>query len=254
MDYFRFGRGDRSLVIIPGISVQSVMASADLVADAYKSLADDFTIYVVDRRKDPPKGYTVYDMAEDTAEAIRAMGIERTSILGASQGGMIGMVIAIRYPELVEKLVLASTTAYMTGEEYRKIEEWERFAERGDATGLYLSFGEAVYPSEVFEQSRDALTDAAKTVTEEELKNFLIIAEGMRGFDITKDLHLIRCPVLVVGDMQDRVLGAGAVSSIGNYMNEENDFRCYMYDGYGHGLYDTAPDFKDRILGFLLDK
>ena len=25
----------------------------------------------------------------------------------------------------------------------------------------------------------------------------------------------------------------------------------HMYDGYGHAAYDTAPDYKERVLGFL---
>jgi len=27
-----------------------------------------------------------------------------------------------------------------------------------------------------------------------------------------------------------------------------------MYDGYGHASYDTAPDYKDRILRFLIQE
>jgi hypothetical protein len=27
-----------------------------------------------------------------------------------------------------------------------------------------------------------------------------------------------------------------------------------MYDGYGHAAYDTAPDYKERILDFLREK
>ena len=58
-----------------------------------------------------------------------------------------------------------------------------RLAEKGDATELYLAFGEALYPKEVFEQSRQLMTEAAKTVTAEDLKRFVILAEGIKGFD-----------------------------------------------------------------------
>ena len=54
MDYFRFGKGRKTLVILPGLSIQSVMGAADAVAAAYRSLEDSFTIYVFDRRADPP--------------------------------------------------------------------------------------------------------------------------------------------------------------------------------------------------------
>ena len=54
MDFFRFGEGERTLVILPGLSVQSVMGAADAVAEAYRSLTDRFTIYVFDRRRELP--------------------------------------------------------------------------------------------------------------------------------------------------------------------------------------------------------
>ena len=75
MDFFKFGRGRKTLVILPGLSVQSVMLSADAIEKAYCSLENDFTIYVFDRRKELPPVYSIDDMANDTAEAMSAAGI-----------------------------------------------------------------------------------------------------------------------------------------------------------------------------------
>ena len=86
MDYFKFGQGERTLVIIPGLSVQSVMISANAVASAYQPLTNDFTIYVFDRRKELPASYSVREMARDAAEALRALGLHQASVFGASQG------------------------------------------------------------------------------------------------------------------------------------------------------------------------
>ena len=69
MDYFRFGHGGDTLAILPGLSVQSVMGSADIVAESYRLLTDDFTIYVFDRRKELPASYPICAMAQDTAQA-----------------------------------------------------------------------------------------------------------------------------------------------------------------------------------------
>ena len=49
MNYFKFGKGPRNFVILPGLSIQSVMSAADAVADAFSMALDDFTIYVFDR-------------------------------------------------------------------------------------------------------------------------------------------------------------------------------------------------------------
>ncbi len=43
--------------------------------------------------------YTLADMADDTAELIRALGHERAHVVGASMGGMITQTLAIRHPD-----------------------------------------------------------------------------------------------------------------------------------------------------------
>ena len=251
MDFFRFGTGDKTLVILPGLSVQSVMGAADAVAEAYRSLTDRYTIYLFDRRAELPPGYSVRDMARDTAEAFQALGLRRVSLFGASQGGMIALVIAVEYPELVGKLVLGSTSAHVKDEQYRVIEEWVRLARAGDREGLYLTFGREIYPPAVFDRYREALLAAAGTVTDADLRRFIILAEGTRDFDIVSDLDKIQCPVLALGVFEDSVLDSDATMEIAEKLDDRADFRLYMYTGYGHAAFDTAPDYKQRILRFL---
>ena len=194
MAFFRFGRGERPLVILPGLSVQSVMGAADAVASAYRSLEDTFTVYVFDRRAELPPVYTIRDMARDTAAAFRALGLEQVCLFGASQGGMIALVLAVEYPELVGRMVLGSSSAHVRPEQFRVMEERIDLAKRGDRERLYLAFGRELYPPAVFGQCRDALLAAAAATTDEDLKRFVILAEGTRDFDVTRELPRIRCP------------------------------------------------------------
>ena len=253
MDYFCFGRGEETLVIIPGLSVQSVMGSANAVAQQYASLADAYTIYVLDRRKDLPAAYSMRDMAEDTAGALQALGLRQVNLFGASQGGMISMQIAVSHPELVKKLVLGSTTACVTDGQFVLFDQWIRLAEAGDAETLYLAFGEALYPKEILEASRELLKDLAKTVTEVELRRFVVMAKALKGFDITDELPKIRCPALVIGSEDDRVVGGEASRIIAQRLGGHPGCELFMYDGYGHAAYDTAPDYRDRIAEFLAE-
>ena len=254
MDYFRFGSGKDVFVILPGLSVQSVMGAADAVAEAYRGLTGDFTVYLFDRRADIPPVYTVADMARDTAEAFRSLGLREVCLFGASQGGMIAMTIAMEHPELVRRLALGSTSAHIREPQHRILEKWISLAERGDREGLYLSFGEEIYPPEVFRQVRGSLTAAASSVTEEDLRRFVVMAEGMKGFDVVSRLRDIRCPVLVIGVYEDAVLDSDATMEIAEKLDERPDFRLYMYIGYGHAAYDTAPDYRERLHRFFLGR
>ena len=251
MNYFKFGQGERTLVILPGLSVQGVMNSAEQIVSAYQPLAEDFTIYVFDPRNELPASYSVADMAEDTAKVFLALGLEDVCIMGASMGGMTALEMAVCHPELIDKMVLVSTAVQMKEEQFQALDEWISLAQEGKAQDLYLAFGKAVYPEETYEQIQETLTEASKTVTEDELKHFVILADSLRDFDITNELDKIECPVLAINDKDDRVLGSEAVETMEQYMNQRPDWVFYMYDGYGHAVYDTAPDLKDRMLEFF---
>ncbi|MBQ9227460.1 MAG: alpha/beta hydrolase [Eubacterium sp.] len=253
MDYFCFGSGSQTMVILPGLSVQSVMGAAAAIAEEYAVMAEAFTVYVFDRRNELPDLYSVSDMAEDTATAIRRLGLKNICLFGASQGGMIAMTVAARYPSLVSKLALCSTAASVREEAQPVIGQWIALAEKGDREGLYLSFGKAVYPPAVFASYRAALVAAAAGVTEEELKRFVILATGTVGFDATRELSAIACPVLIAGDQTDAVLGVEATHAIASLLRDR-PCTLLLYDGYGHAVYDTAPDFRQRLYDFFTEK
>lgn len=254
MNFFRFGHGKRTLVVLPGLSVQSVMLSADAIENAYSLLANDFTVYVFDRRKELPPVYSIDDMANDTAQAIAAAGIGQACFFGASQGAMMAMKIAARCPEMAEKLVLASAIEKITDANCEIFEKWIAFAKSGDPEKLYLSFGGSIYPPDVFDFSQSVLAQAAKSVTRDELLRFVILSKSAEGFDATQELEKIACPTLVVGDTDDRVFGGGAALSIFERLKNNPGTQLYLYNGYGHACYDTAPDFKERILRFLIQE
>lgn len=253
MDYFCFGSGERPLVILPGLSIQSVMGAADAVAAAYRSLEERFTIYVFDRRRELPPTYPVRDMAADTAAAFQTLGLRDVCLFGASQGGMIALVMAIEHPELVHKLALGSSSAHVKEEQYRVLETWAQLAREKDRVGLYLAFGREIYPPAVYEQYRETLIAAAQSVTEEDLARFVIQVEGTRHFNVSDQLDRIRCPVMALGVYEDSVLDADATMEIAASLDERTDFRLYMYIGYGHAAFDTAPDYRRRLLDFFSD-
>lgn len=250
MNYICFGKGERVFVILPGLSLQSVMLSADIIAEAYGEIAEKFTVYVFDRRSDMPDRYSVYDMAEDTAKAFEALGLKNVNLFGASQGGMMAMCIAADHPELVGKLMLGSSSARISPEHYARLSGWIRSAREDDAVTLSLKMSEMIYSEEVFNRYREVFSEAGKALTDEDIKRFIICAEGTKDFDVTEKIGSIKCPVLSLGSADDRVL-TGAARELEELFSSNPDFESHIYSGYGHAAYDTAPDFKKRLLGFM---
>ena len=61
---------------------------------------------------DPAGGpYTIAEVADDVAALARELGIERASLIGISMGGFISLELALRRPELVDRLILVVTSA-----------------------------------------------------------------------------------------------------------------------------------------------
>ncbi len=56
------------------------------------------------------EAYTLYDMADDTAGLIEALGHSSAHVVGMSLGGMVAQCLAIKHPERVRSLNLIMTT------------------------------------------------------------------------------------------------------------------------------------------------
>ena len=206
MDYAVFGSGEKNFVILPGMSIHSVMGSADAIAEAYKDFCDEYTVYVFDRAKDITSGYTVRDMAEDTAAAMQKLNIAEADIFGASQGGMIAQYLAIDHPELVHKMILGSTLAKANDTCIQVIGEWIQLAEARDEEGLLESFADNIYSEATLEAYRDTLISSNRGISDEEYQRFIVLAEACRTFNCYDELSAIQCPVLVIGSEGDKVV------------------------------------------------
>ena len=252
MDWFRFGSQEKTMVILPGLSVQSVMSSAKDIIDAYRLFAKEYTVYVFERRKELPVLYTICDMANDTVKILRELGLKDLYLFGASQGGMIGLMIAAQHNDLVRKMVLGSSAASISGPMRETLNVWRGLAKQKDAEGLYLSFAEKLYPPELFETWKEFFRNASKTVTDEELARFVRLVDTMENYDAGSVLKDIVCPVLVIGAKDDGVVGPLAAEELREGIPNAE---LYVYqEGYGHAAFDTAPDYKERMFRFFGDK
>ena len=247
VECLKFGTGKKNMVILPGLSVKSVMFSAKAIVSAYSVFKKDYTVYVLDRAKLIKIGYDIYAMAQDAIEAIKELGLNEFYLFGVSQGGAIAQVIALKYPEMVKKLVLVSTFSRLTDKIETTLREWVKLAERGDQTALNRKIFREIYSEKTLKDNALLLALLSREGNAEDCKRFTRLAAATFGFDVSDKLGDISCPTLVVGSKDDGVIPQSELISLADVIGAER----FIYDGYGHAVYDEAPDFKERIADFF---
>ena len=251
MDYIRFGTGDRTLVILPGLgeSLRSTKGTAVPMAILYRIFTNDFTVYVFSRKDPIPAGYNTRDMARDQAQAMEQLGIKNADVFGVSMGGMIAQHLAIEHPEKVNKLVLAVTCARPNPMLTQSVEEWISCAKAGDHAAFMDSNLRLIYSEEYYRKNKWMIPAVGQLTKPKSYDRFFIQADACLKHDAFDRLQEIQMPTFVVGGEKDMTLGGEASREIAK---EIPNAELKMYEQWGHGLYEEAKDFNQLVLDFLM--
>ena len=248
LDYIRFGRGEKTLIMLQGLNTRGIRGSGASLAWMYRRFARDYTVYLFDRRPDVGEGITVRDMAADVAAAMDGLGIAKADVLGVSQGGMIAQYLAMDRPELVNRLVLAVTLARNNATVTAVVKGWIQMAQQGQMKELVADMAEKMYSETYVRRYRPFLPLLTLLQKPRDVQRFTRLAEACLTCRAYEELEKITCPVFVIGGVQDKVIGPGASEEIAEKL------RCgiHLYDDLGHAAYEEAKDFNQRVYDFLM--
>jgi pimeloyl-ACP methyl ester carboxylesterase len=192
---------------------------------AYSALSDIVQIIYLDHRgngrsEDGPRdNWNLAQWGDDVWAFCEALGIADPIVLGASFGGMVALAYATRHPAHPAKLVLISTAA--TGSSYldRRVELFERFG--GPEVGALArrrflevqghpdhasldAWGRLAMP--LYTRIPRDPNMARRAVNRSEVSHWFTRPGGeSHRFDMSGDLHRIRCPTLVLGGEDDPI-------------------------------------------------
>ena len=250
LDYIRFGHGKKHLILLPGLGdgLKTVRGTAMPMALMYRNFAKEFTVWSFSRGEPVAEGASTRDMARELKNAMDKLGIGRAHILGVSMGGMIAQHLAADSPEKVDKLVLAVTCGF-SGQEVREcVGHWFYLAQKGDHTALLRSNLERIYSEDYCRKNGWMVPLLGKLTKPKSYDRFFAQARACMTHTMAVPLQAITAPTLVIGGEQDRVVSPDGSRALAKAIPGA---RLYMYEGWGHGLYEEAPDFNRRVLEFL---
>lgn len=251
MDYISFGTGRDTLLIIPGLGdgLTTVKGMAAIMALSYRIYAKDYKVYMFSRKNKLQEGYSTRDMAKDQARVMNTLGITKADVLGISQGGMIAQYLAIDYPHLVGKLILAVTLSRQNEHIQENLNKWIGLAEQHRYQDLMADIAEKSYSANYLKKYRRLLPLLTRAGRPKDFSRFLIQADSCMRHDAYAELCKITCPALVIGGADDQIASAAASAELAQQIKHSE---LYLYEGLGHAAYEEAKDFHQRVLSFLI--
>ena len=249
MYYVSFGKGKKNLIVLPGLSdgLATVKGKAFLLAFPYRKFFKDYTVNIFSRKNKMPEGYTIREMANDQAEAMKALGIAKASVLGVSQGGMVSQYLAIDHPEMVERLVLAVTAPYANDVIKNAVGSWIEMAKKNDHKSLMVDTAEKMYSKSYLKENGKLFPLIAKFTKPKSYERFLRNANAILGFDARNELDKIICPTYIIAGDDDNTVGNEAAYELNERISNS---KVFIYEGLGHGAFEEAGDFYGKVYDF----
>lgn len=251
IEYYKFGNGTKTMVMIPGVGVSSCIPLGSAVENAYKMFKDDFTVYLIERANNLSGQDLLEDIATQYVDVFDYLKLKDIYMMGASYGGMLCQKIAATRPDLIKKMAVVSSTSIKNKEDVKVIAEWYDLTNKKQLSDLAISMIDNIYSAKIAEMLKDNTVKSVLSLKESELNNFSIQLNSIINWCGFKCLKDIKCPTFIIAAKGDKVF---------NYQNSEvlnceiSNSKLFLYDeNFPHAVYDEALDIKNKIYDFFME-
>ncbi len=174
-------------------------------------------------------------------------------VMGISYGGEVAIQFAVKYGNLVEKLLLFNTCA-RTSSWLKKIGDgWNEVAKLNSGYAYYLTTIPIIYSTEFFISRAEWMDNREKTLTEyfarDDVRQSLIrLTDSSRDYDYVDRLSEISCPTLIVSGGVDALVPKEEQL----LLHQKIKGSCYVtINGSGHAsMYESPLAFASLVVGF----
>lgn len=207
----------------------------------------------VGRTDAPDTPYSIKMMADDTAGLLDALDIEKAHILGLSMGGFIAQELALKHPQRVKSLILATTGAIEPSLAKHVVDTWVRmFREGVSPETLIRDFVSWVFTDKFFENP-----EQVQMVIDAMLANpypqpayaFARQAAADMEHNTRDRIDQITAPTLVLVGKEDIICPVKLSEELATGIPNAE---LIVLEGGGHGFSIEIPDkFNQAVLDFL---
>jgi pimeloyl-ACP methyl ester carboxylesterase len=213
-------------------------------------------------------GYGLSDGATDTAaktmqptdipvELLTRLGVKKLTFVGVSSGGTMGMYLAARRPDLVERLILSNTPSDPVDTSHLVMpKSFTDATERAKQTGFrdqtfwneFLSYfaGDA---ARISAQTRKEYYDFYRRTPEKNL--IALVARIGDGKQATVEMAKVRKPTFLIWGAADHLLPESAANAIARYLKNAQISRVMMPDVGHYPPLEVPERFAQLIAAYV---
>ena len=249
INYVSFGYGNKNLLLIPGLNTERIKGKALQLAFFYRSFLREYKVFIFDHKEHINENYEISDMVEEIAYCIKKLNIDKVDVVGVSQGGMIAQLLAIDYPDIVDKLVLVATTSRNNPTTNKVVDRWIVLAENGKLQELQKNMIETVYSKGYIAKNKwlSILVQILFKPKLDQLDRFIVLARSCLKFDVSDKLDKIQAKTLVIGAALDQVIPV----EFSNELAKKINCQKLIFEKSGHAVHQEVSDFNSTVLNFL---
>lgn len=210
---------------------------------------------------DKSENWNLDQWADDLRGLIDILGVKNPVVLGLSFGGFVAQNYAIRHPDRLHKLILASTVARMVPE--RVFEAFEKFGgskaretaedfwggPTEENTTSYMRDCVPLYNRT--EQDEGAVMNRA-IWTPAVIEHFSRPGGENWTFDFREGLANLKCPTLVTAGDVDPVTPIAGVEEMASSIPDQVK-QLEVFSDCGHGVHNDDPRAFDVMKKFLVE-
>lgn len=146
----------------------------------------------------PPGPYTLEQLADDLLGLLQQLVVGSTHFVGLSMGGMIGQSFALKYPGILQSLVLCDTSSRYAAAARPMWHERLRVAQAAGMEALVEPTLGRWFTAPFREAHPDRIAPIAKTIRGTPVRGYVGCAQAILEMDLTARLKEIQVPSLVM--------------------------------------------------------
>jgi len=240
----------------PVLMIQGLGASKNAWNLQRIAMATRFRIISFDNRgagrsDKPTEPFTLEQMADDAIAVLDAAGIETAHVVGASMGGVISQIVAVKYPQRVRSLTLVCTACRNHPWRQELLQSWAKTAEEKGMIEVGKEAAQWVMSPRSFRRLVPAFTWMGPLAALRPRHSFVSQIDAILNTreDLVDQLSTISAPTMVIVGNQDILTPRGDSEEIAERIPNAE---LVIISGAAHGLMmEHSSTFNKILIEFL---